>query len=164
MKNIAIFLFLSFSTCAAVAQKNENSKLPGTYLLVSVDNIGKDGNRIHLYGDNPQGLLIFDAAGNYSLQIMSQNRPKFAAADKSKGTDEENRSAVKGCNTHFGTYVIDAMKGTITFDIAHASFPNWESTRQTRSFSLVDGVFKYSVPSPTTGNGVTGEVVWKKVE
>lgn len=164
MKNIAILLFLCLSTVVASAQKHQSNNLAGTYILVSVDNIGKDGSRVHLYGDNPQGLLMLDNAGNYSLQIMSPNRQKFAAADKAKGTDDENRSAVKGCNAHFGTYAADAAKGTITFKIVHASFPNWESTQQTRPFTLIDGVFKYTVPSPTTGTGVTGEVVWKKVK
>ena len=139
-------------------------KLPGTYALISVDNIDKNGNRIHLYGDDPKGLLILDAHGNYSLQIMSSGRPKFAAADKAKGTDDENRAAVKGCNTHFGTYTIDEAKGTIIFNIAHASFPNWEGTQQARPFTLLNDVFTYTVPSPTTGGGVTGEVVWKRVE
>ncbi|MDB4920007.1 MAG: lipocalin-like protein [Mucilaginibacter sp.] len=164
MKNTLTLIFFFFSTCIALAQKNENSKLPGTYILLSVDNIDKDGNRIHLYGDNPRGVLMFDTKGNYALQIMSTDRPKFAAADKSKGTDEENRAAVKGCNAHFGTYTIDNVNGTITFNILHASFPNWEGVKQKRPFTLINGVFKYTVPSPTTGGAVTGEVVWKKVE
>jgi hypothetical protein len=109
-------------------------------------------------------LLILDAKVNYSLQIMSSNRLKFAVTDKSKGTDEENKAAVKGCNTHFGTYIIDGEKGTITFNITHASFPNWEGTQQKRPFTITDNIFKYTVPSPTTGGAVTGEVVWKQVE
>jgi len=164
MKNIVILLFLCFSTIAACSQNAQNDSLTGTYVLVSVDNIGKDGHHTHLYGDKPQGLLIFDRAGNYSLQIMSQTRTKFASADKAKGTDEENRAAVKGCNAHFGIYAVDNDKGTITFSILHASFPNWEGTEQKRPFTLIDGMFKYIVPSPTTGAGVMGEVVWKKVK
>jgi hypothetical protein len=164
MKNALMLIFFSLSTYMAFGQKNENSKLPGTYVLVSVDNIDKDGNRTHLYGDSPQGILMLDAQGNYSLQIMSAVRQKFAASDKSKGTDEENRAAVKGCNTHFGTYVTDDTKGTINFNILHASFPNWEGTQQKRPFTIKDGTFTYTVPSPTTGGAVTGEVVWKRTE
>jgi hypothetical protein len=164
MKNALILFFFSLNTFIVLGQKIENGKLPGTYVLVSVDNIDNNGNRIHLYGDSPQGILMFDTKGNYSLQITASGRPKFTVADKSKGTDEENRAAVKGCNTHFGTYSIDEAKGIITFNILHASFPNWERTQQKRPFVLHDGTFTYSVPSPTTGGGVTGAVVWKKVE
>ncbi|MDR3694312.1 lipocalin-like domain-containing protein [Mucilaginibacter sp.] len=169
MKNILILIFFLFSDCMAMAQSSETYKtggnsISGTYKLVLVDNISADGSRVHLYGDNPHGLLVFDDKGNYTLQIMSDSRPKFAAGDKSKGTDEENRDAVKGCNTHFGTYMIDKTMHTITFNIVHASFPNWEGTQQKRPFIYIDGVFKYTVPTPTTGGGVTGEVVWKRIE
>ena len=151
------------SSLLGFAQKKE-TKLIGTYALVAVDNILADGSRIHLYGDAPQGLLIFDGQGNYALQIFSQGRQKFAANDKGKGTDEENRAAVKGSNAHFGTYTIDEANGTVTFNIQHASFPNWEGTQQKRPFTLIGSVFKYTVPAPTTGGAVTGEVVWRKVE
>lgn len=151
------------SSLLGFAQKKE-AKLAGTYELVAVDNILADGSRVHLYGDAPQGLLIFDTQGNYALQIFSPERQKFAANDKSKGTDEENRAAVKGGNAHFGTYNIDKANGTVTFNIQHASFPNWEGTQQKRPFTLMGNVFKYTVPAPTTGGAVTGEVVWRKVE
>jgi len=162
MKRTLIIIFLLAGVRTVSAQNHIN--ITGTYRLVSVDNIDKAGNRTHLYGDNPQGLLIFDEKGNYTLQIMSAGRPNFATADKSKGTVDENRAAVKGCNTHFGTYAIDEAVKTITFNIATASFPNWEGTQQKRPFTLNDGIFKYVVPAPTTGNGVTGEVVWKRME
>ena len=164
MKNTLLSIFLLFSVCLASAQKSKKEDIAGTYRLVIVDNITADGSRVHLYGDNPQGILIFDAKGNYSLQIMSAGRPKFAAGDKSKGTDQENRAAITGCNTHFGTYLIDENAGTITFNIQHASFPNWEGVKQKRPFTLTNGVFKYSVPAPTTGGAVTGEVVWEKMK
>lgn len=166
MKIISALLFLAINTSIAIAQLPGNSKvdIAGTYTLVTVDNILADGTRVHLYGDKPQGLLIFDKLGNYSLQIMSLERPKFALGDKAKGTDEENREAIKGCNTHFGTFNIDADKQIITFNISHALFPNWEGISQKRPFTLSKGLFKYSVPSPTTGGTVTGEVVWKKLD
>ena len=138
--------------------------IAGTYSLVLVDNVKADGSRVHLYGDTPQGILMLDKYGNYSLQIVSANRPKFASGDKSKGTGEENRLAVIGSNAHFGRYAIDSMKRTITFNIDHASFPNWEGTKQVRPFEFDGKVLKYTVPAPTTGTAVTGEVEWKRLE
>jgi len=150
--------------CSFVQAQNKmmNPGIAGTYTLLAVDNIRPDGSRVHLYGENPKGILILDAAGNYSLQILSANRIKFGSADKSKGTDEENRQAVQGSNSHFGRYVLDSPKHTITFMIDHASFPNWEGTRQVRPFEFDGKVFKYTVPSPTTGGAATGEVIWEK--
>jgi hypothetical protein len=171
MKSILILIFSVFNSLFAFAQKNEDklsnstlAAIAGTFSLVAVDNILADGSRVHLYGDAPQGILVLDTKGNYALQIFSQGRPRFAAGDKSKGTDEENRDAVKGSNAHFGTYSIDRSAGTITFYINHASFPNWEGTQQKRPFTLIGDVLKYTVPAPTTGGAVTGEVAWNRVE
>jgi hypothetical protein len=161
MKHKLLFIFLLLAGIASAQNKTRISNLTGTYELVAVDNIAADGSHIHLYGDSPKGILMFDTKGHYTLQIYSEGRPKFAAGDKSKGTDEENRVAVKGCNAHYGTYKIKGSN--IIFDIEHASFPNWEGTQQKRPFIVSGDIFKYTVPAPTTGGAVTGEVVWKKL-
>ena len=139
-----------------------DNPLVGTWTLVLVDNVRPDGSRIHLYGPSPSGLLMFDAGGRYGLQIVSAGRPAFAANDKGRGTADEYQAAVQGSNAHFGTYAVDQAKGTITFRIEHASFPNWEGTEQTRAFTLVGDHLKYTVPVPTTGGGAVGEVEWQR--
>lgn len=136
--------------------------LVGTWTLVRVDNVRPDGSRVHLYGPRPSGLLMFDAGGHYGLQIVSAGRPAFAANDKGRGTADEYQAAVQGSNAHFGTYAVDQVKGTITFRIEHASFPNWEGTEQKRAFTLVGDHLKYTVPAPTTGGGAVGEVEWRR--
>lgn len=138
------------------------SPLVGTWTLVLVDNVLPDSSRVHLYGPHPSGLLMFDAAGHYSLQIVSAGRAPFAANDKSRGTPAEYRTAVQGSNAHFGRYSVDQAGHTITFRIEHASFPNWEGTEQRRAFSLVGDHLRYTVPAPTTGSGAVGEVEWRR--
>jgi len=163
---IIIFCLLVWSATyaqTAAPAKPQMHNLAGTYTLLLVDNLLADGSRVHLYGDDPHGILMLDNKGNYSLQILSEGRPQFKAGDKSKGTDEENRLAVKGSNAHFGTYTIDAEKHTIAFSITHASYPNWEGTKQVRPFEFDGNVFKYTVPAPTTGAAATGEVKWMRI-
>jgi hypothetical protein len=113
MKTPLILAFLLSSSLAFAQKKDAKSaeiNLVGTYRLKMVDNIMADSSRIHLYGDNPKGILMFDAAGNYAMEIYSGGgRPPFAANDKGKGTDEEYRAAVRGSNAHFGKYSIDAV-------------------------------------------------------
>lgn len=146
----------------AVLEKRIKQQLIGTWTLVLVDNILPDGKRTQPYGENPQGILMFDANGNYSLQILRAERAKFVSGDKTKGTADENKSLILGSNSHFGKYLIDAANNTITFQIEHAFFPNWEGTQQKRTFTLTDKEFKYTVPTTTNGAGVSGEVVWKR--
>lgn len=79
-------------TKASASKKSPTHKLAGTWTLVLVDNILPDGSRVELYGPSPQGILMFDAQGNYSLQILRANRAKFAANDKGQGTPEEYKA------------------------------------------------------------------------
>jgi hypothetical protein len=167
MKAPLILAFL-LSSCLAVAQKKEMKRtalnLTGTYRLKIVDNILADSSRIHLYGDSPKGILMFDAAGNYAMEIYSgDGRPAFAANDKGKGTDEEYRAAIRGSNAHFGKYIVDSATQTIISDVIGATYPNWENTTRKSHFKFDGKVLSYIVPAPTTGNAVRGEVVWEKM-
>lgn len=134
--------------------------LTGTWQLVAVDNVMPDGERIALYGPHPVGSLHFDDTGRYALQIYRPEAAPFASGDKARGTADEYRAATLRVNAHFGHYDLDARAGTITFHIEHASFPNWEGMTQVRHFTIDGDTLTYRVPTPTSGAGAIGEVVW----
>lgn len=136
--------------------------LVGTWRLLRVDNVLADGTRIPLYGEHPEGRLMVDAQGRYSLQILRAQRPRFASGDKAKGTEAEHRAAVQGNNSHFGAFTVDGAARTLTFRIEHAFFPNWEGTTQVRPYTLEGEELAYTVLAPTTGGVVTGEVRWRR--
>ena len=162
IRSIITCALLLLAPVAAVAQ-SPSASLTGSWTLVSVDNISPDGTRIHLYGNAPEGFLVFDLRGRYMLQIVSTDRPKFAAGDKSKGTPDEYRAAVVGSNAHFGRYSVDETAHTIAFHIDYASYPNWEGTTQIRSYTLTGDTLTYTVPVPTIGKNVVGEVTWQRL-
>jgi hypothetical protein len=167
MKKSVLLLMLCINILFVFAQKNKQTmsqKMMGSYTLVSIDNIMPDSTRIHPYGTNPKGLLMFDTNGNYAIQILKAVRPKIASGDKNKFTAEENAAIVQGCNSHFGKYKIDIVNKTITFNIGVASFTNWEGTVQQRSYTFSGNELKYIVTNTTQGGqSVTAEVVWKKI-
>jgi hypothetical protein len=105
---LGLLLWVSPASRAAAQQPPLKDQLVGTWTLVLVDNVQSDGSRIQLYGPNPQGILFFDGAGHYALEILRSGRPRFAANDKSKGTPEEYQAAVQGTNSHFGTYAVES--------------------------------------------------------
>jgi hypothetical protein len=169
MKKIIVLMLVLQTACAIkpttnlVVKKSVKEQLIGTWQLVSVDNIYPDSSRVRPYGINPQGLLIFDAKGNYALQILKKERLKVISGDKNKCTPEENAALVQGSNAHFGTYEVDESNKTITFKIEHASFPNWENTTQKRTYFYAENQIKYVVTNTTQGGkSVIAEVVWKK--
>jgi hypothetical protein len=149
---------LAFSVGHAFGQSAKD--LQGTWTIVSVETTSPDGKKSQTFGSDPQGLLIFDSMGHYSLQLCRANRPKFAANIRTQGTPEENKSAVEGCNPHWGRYTIS--DGAIIFKIEHAMYANWEGTEQKRTFSISGDELKYHVPTASAGG--TAEVVWKRVK
>jgi Lipocalin-like domain len=136
------------SGCAA----SRLASLEGCWGLVAADKQLPDGRVVHDYGERPQGRLLVDARGRYSLQIFSPERPGFAAGDKAKGTEAEMRAAVMGSSTHYGAVRIDWKASTLTFVIADASFPNWRGETQTRSFVLEGDLLTYRVPPRPDGS------------
>ena len=138
------------------------SSLVGTWTLSAADDMLLDGTRVHAYGSNPSGLLIFEADGRYALQIYSAERAKFAAGDKKKGSLEEYRDASVGASCHFGHYTVDGEKGTITFKIDGASFVNWVGASQTRPFTLKGDELEWHVPA--TPDGKVPISAWHRVQ
>ncbi|MET3132549.1 hypothetical protein AAKU55_002823 [Oxalobacteraceae bacterium GrIS 1.11] len=134
-----------------------------SWTLVQVDNILPDGRHIELYGPKPEGRLLFDGGGHYSLQIFSANRAPFPLNDKSRGSADDYKAAVMGTNAHVGKYALDAAGHSLTFNIEHASFPNWDGTVQKRAYSIVGDILRYTVPAPTSGGGAGGEVAWRRL-
>jgi hypothetical protein len=145
----------------AVGQTTKD--LMGTWMLLSNENINPDGTRVQPYGPNPYGILMFDAGGRYSIQVMRDGQAKFTSNDRTKGTPEENQATVQNNNPHFGAYTVDEANHVIIFKIEHAMFPNWEGTVQKRPFAITREELKYTVPSSSLGSG-TGEVVWKRAK
>ncbi len=137
--------------------------IEGTWIMTSAYEIRPDGTRTTNYGEHPNGLLMVDGAGRYSLQIFRPARPKFAAGDKSRGTPEEYREAAMGSSTHTGRVSVDAVNGKITFKIETASFPNWEGTQQVRNFTYKNGTLSYQVPAGASGNGTIAYSIWKRI-
>lgn len=127
------------------------ASLVGTWTLTAADDLLPDGSRVHAYGSNPRGLLIFAPDGRYALQIYRDDRAKFASGDKKQGTFDEYREASVGASCHFGHYSVDTDNGTITFKIDRASFANWDGATQIRPFTLRGDDLEWRVPATPDG-------------
>ena len=140
---LALLLALPYLTTA------QAPSIVGTWALSGADKLLPDGTRAPDYGPNPHGLVIFTADGSYSVQIYRAERLKFSSGDKLKGTPEEYKDASLGASVHFGRYTVDPAKGTITFHIDRASFPNWDDTTQVRTYELKGDELSWKVaPRP----------------
>src|SRR5664279_5555803 len=147
---------------SAMASEAQQFSLEGTWVMTSAYEILADGTRTTNYGEHPNGLLMVDKQGRYSLQIFRVNRPKFASGDKTRGAPDEYREAVLGSSTHTGRVEMDALKHKLIFNIDAASYPNWEGTQQVRDYTFKDGTLAYSVPASASGNGTIACSIWKR--
>lgn len=131
--------------------------------MASAYEILADGTRTTNFGEHPNGLMMVDKAGRYSIQIFRPNRPKFASGDKTRGTSEEYREALLGASTHTGRVVVDAVNGKLIFKIETSVYPNWEGTEQVREFTFKDDTLTYSLPASASGNGTVAYSIWRRV-
>jgi hypothetical protein len=149
LKTLAVFIGLAVQPVLAFAQ---NAQLQGTWKLVAADVVRPDGATAADYGPSPRGLAIFTADSQYVVQIYRAERTRFASNDRTRGTPEEYRDATLSISTHFGKYTVDQAKGTITFAITSASFPNLDGTTQVRPYTLKGDSLSWRVPPRQDGS------------
>ena len=105
-----IIVVLASQPMGQSRSENEGAKrVVGMWRLVS---IVQDGGQAPNRGARPTGLIVYDASGQMSVQIMPDRiRAKFAATDP---TPEEAKEALRGYTAYFGTYTVDERAGTVT--------------------------------------------------
>ena len=158
-----IALALSTPMTMGAAPANDALTLEGSWKMESAYEILANGTRVTNYGEHPNGLMLVDRDGRYSIQIFRPDRPKFQSGDKTHGEPEEYRAAVLGSSTHFGRVKVDPLKQQLIFEVDAASFPNWEGKQQLRNYSYSAGVLTYAVPASASGNGTTAWSVWRRL-
>jgi hypothetical protein len=149
LKMSCFFLGMAFMTMPVFSQ---SKSLVGSWRLTAADKILPDGSKVADYGTDPRGIAIFTADGHYVVEIFRSDRLKFASGDRAKGTPEEYKDAVLSASCHFGTYIVDFAKGTITFHIERASYPNWDETTRVSGITLEGDQLTWRVPPRPDGS------------
>lgn len=117
---------------------------------------------VEAFGPNPKGLLIFEANGRFSLQLLKADLPKYASGRRDQGTDSENKTTVQGAISYYGTYSVNETD--VVFHVEACSFPNWTGTDQKRhNVTLSGDELKYTNPAPSVGGPAT-VLVWKRAK
>lgn len=136
----------------------------GTWRLFSAEARRADGKVMRVYGENPRGFIIYDAAGNMSVNFMQSDRPPFAIADKARSTSEEAKSAIETYEAYFGTYEVDEARGIITHHVEGSLLPNWTGSDQLRLYEFSDDSLVLSTAEiPYSGTTIVGRLAWKRV-
>jgi hypothetical protein len=131
---------------------SQSKLLVGSWRLTAADKILPDGRQVADYGEAPRGVAIFTTNGQYVVEIFQTGRIKFASPDLTKGASKDYKDTVLKISCHFGTYAVDEAKGTITFHIDRASFPDWDETTSIRTFTLEGDKLAWRVPPRPDGS------------
>jgi hypothetical protein len=96
--------------------------LVGTWALVSVEERQPGGKTVHWMGTKPRGLLIYDRAGNMSVQIMRDPVAPSASADP-----QDSYVA------YFGRYEVREREGAVVHRVQGSVRPSEVGAEYTRS-------------------------------
>ena len=139
------------------------NELVGTWALVATEWRRADGRHGNPFGPGAAGVLMYDAAGNMSAQVMRADRTETPAADPA-GIDTAMTSAFAGYIAYFGTYEIDATRSTVTHTVVGSAFPAWVGSTPNRRFAIEGDRLTLS-DSLTTADGtaVEASTIWQRI-
>jgi len=138
-RSLAGVVTLALVTGGAPAQpaKTLKDQLTGTWIHVISEVTSPDGKKLHPFGETPNGILIFAPTGHFAQIHIASEVPKFASANRLKGTPEEYTAVSQKSLSIFGTYTVDEEKRTVTFKITASTFPNMAGEVQVRTIDTL---------------------------
>ena len=131
---IAMLLFPSF--CYAQVTRET---VVGSWKLVSIERVRESGEVERpddWLGKNPTGVVIYDPAGQMSVQFMRDPRPSFKSGAWFTATLEEMKDAFEGYYAYFGTYEINETEGFILHRVQGSLRPEEVGISYKRAFKL----------------------------
>lgn len=155
-----VLSMLVASTVAGAAGGDATPSLAGTWTLKAAYDLHQDGNKTFGFGQQPQGTLMIDSQGRYSLQIYRSKEPTFATDEK--GMRKEFKPG-EIASTHYGRVSLDPAAHTVTFSIDLAYIQRWNGTAQVRPYTLSADELSYQVPAQPGSDSVAVSV-WQRIK
>ncbi len=136
--------------------------LVGTWRLVAWENRDTQGQVTWPAGHDARGYLIYTADGYMSVQIMTANRPPFAAGDLLGGSPPEKAGATESYTAYAGRY--EQRETTVIHHVDVSLFPNWVGTQQERLLDMSGERLTLSTgPLLLGGKQQTAHLIWERV-
>jgi hypothetical protein len=155
---VFIVLSLAVSGLGLASAADDAARLVGSWKLVSWQTKHTDGSTDYPMGESPAGLLIYDARGNMSLQIMDDFRPAFSQG-YDKTTLDELKEVYKTYAAMFGHYSVDPSARTVSIEVQGITNPNYMSSTLTRYYTLKGNTLVMAF-DPKGMNSTT----WKRIQ
>jgi hypothetical protein len=136
---------------------SEPSFLVGTWLLVSQHTLYPDGHTEPTRGDNPQGILMYDALGNISVQLMRTDDRAGSYTDLA-----DFNTAMEGYHAYFGRYEIDEEHRIVIHHVIGSAYMDYRGSDQVRHYELIGDILTLTVKA--TSDGTQRILVWRRAK
>jgi hypothetical protein len=145
------------------AEQRDQSSNPvvGTWNLVAIEDTRPNGEVVYWMGQNPTGVIMYDASGHMSVQFMRDPRPMFTA-EYNRVAPEEIKNAYEGYFAYFGTYEVNKEKATVMHHLTGSLRPQEVGIDYERAFKLADDRLVLSMRVPGK-EGRTRDLIWERV-
>ncbi len=117
------------------------------------------------YGNDPRGILMYDANGFMAAQLARGDRQPFPSADRKGGDDMQTRAAFESYQAYYGHYRVDENESVVIHTVLQSLLPNWVGTEQRRHFVFENDQLILRTPEMSIGGHmVRGELVWTRIK
>lgn len=140
--------------------------LLGVWQIVTVEAVGPKGiTHTEWLGKEPTGVIVYDASGMMSVQLMRDPRPVPQSPKGDKPSDAEKAKFFDGYYAYFGRYEVDEKANKVKHHIQGSLKPGEVSITYTRTFELVGDNLSLSTPEYEVNGAMWfNRLRWKKVK
>jgi len=163
----ALLLAISISTIAYGAPPT-GADLVGAWRLVSVETIRANGEIIYpFYGQHPQGLIIYEASGWMSVQIVSDPQPTLPRSDSREAflaaDANEKAEAANGYYGYWGTWSFDPATSSVKHHIVQSFYPAERNEDGIRRVTLEGNRLTLVAKAHEMGEDHQRKLVWERI-
>lgn len=174
--SLLIFLYLSAAPyCLAVSQPvtaphATRHDLVGAWRLVSIQLMGPDGPMTDpFYNADPTGILLYQASGWMSVQIVGRPRPAMEAEASrpphvETAEDAQLKAAVLDTYyAYYGTWDYDEATSTVTHHIKSSLIPGESGMSYTQTVALEGENLIFTSRREVAGVATVQKKVWRRI-
>ena len=142
----------------------------GAWRLEQIAVMGPQGPEVDpFYGSSSEGLLIYDAAGWFSVQIAGQNRPPLGVPDSRPEKTDTARQVLKAqaldsYYAYYGTWNFDEARSTVTHHAKGALYPAERDSTYPQHVEVHGGTMTFTRSQGTADHHTVQTKVWERLK
>jgi hypothetical protein len=135
---------------------DNSSPFVGTWTLVSQHSLYPDGTTKPSRGDNAEGIIMYDRAGNMAVQLMRTDEHATEYTDLA-----DLQTAMQGFLSYYGRYEVDEQERIVRHIVRGASYFGFRDTVQVRHYEFSGDTL--TLRAKSSFDDSTRLLVWRRV-